>query len=298
MTARGALALGALGTIAAITVAWWSLALWPLAALPGWLERTREVCFGAAPGGLPNAGGWILLVGEPLGLVAVLAAVWGGALREGLAAAFARPLGRAVLAGAALALVLGLGATARLVAQVRGEPFEIRSAGDVSETLAAGRVNDAAPELRLLDQYGDSVALEQFRGRPVVVTFGYAHCETVCPLTVRAARDAVSRSEHGAVLLLVTLDPWRDTPSRLGPIARAWELGDRMHLLSGAVDDVERTLSRWRVPRVRNGATGDLTHPALVYVIGPTGRIAYALGPDPDAITAAVAGLLSAPSTW
>jgi hypothetical protein len=71
-----------------------------------------------------------------------------------------------------------------------------------------------------------------------------------------------------------------------------------MHLLSGAVDDVERTLSRWRVPRVRNGATGDLTHPALVYVIGPTGRIAYALGPDPDAITAAVAGLLSAPSTW
>lgn len=297
MTARGALALGALGTIAAITVAWWSLALWPLAAAPGWLERTREVCFGAAPGGLPNAGGWILLIGEPLGLVAVLAAVWGGALREGLSAAFARPLGRAVLAGAALVLVLGLGATARLVAQVRGEPFEIRSAGDVSATLAAGRVNDAAPELRLLDQNGDSVALEQFRGQPVVVTFGYAHCETVCPLTVRAARDAVSRSDPGAVLLLVTLDPWRDTPSRLGPIARAWALGDRMHLLSGAVDDVERTLSRWRVPRVRNGVTGDLTHPALVYVVGPTGRIAYALGPDPDAITAAVASLLPALSS-
>jgi protein SCO1/2 len=297
MTARGALALGALGTIATITVAWWSLALWPLAAAPGWLERTREVCFGAAPGGLPNAGGWILLMGEPLGLVAVLAAVWGGALREGLSAAFARPLGRAVLTGAALGLALGLGATARLVAQIRGEPFEVRSAADLSETLRAARVNDPAPELRLLDQHGDPVTLERFRGQPIVVTFGFAHCETVCPLTIRAARDAVSRHD-GVVLLVVTLDPWRDTPSRLGPIARAWGLGDRMHLLSGAVDDVERTLSRWRVPRVRNGVTGDLTHPALVYVVGPTGRIAYALGPDPDAITAAVAGLLPARSTW
>jgi len=80
MTARGALALGALATILAITAAWWALALWPLAGAPAWLARTREVCFGAAPGGLPDAGGWILLIGEPVGLVTVLAVVWGGAL--------------------------------------------------------------------------------------------------------------------------------------------------------------------------------------------------------------------------
>ncbi len=42
----------------------------------------------------------------------------------------------------------------------------------------------------------------------------------------------------------------------------------------------------------------DGSYDALVYVIGPTGRITYALGPDPDAITAAVAGLLPARSTW
>lgn len=292
LTARGALALGALGVIAAITAAWWALALWPLGAAPEWLERTREVCFGAAPGGLPDAGGWILLVGEPIGMVAVLATVWGGAVREGLAAALARPLGRAVLGGAALALLLGLGAGARLVARARGEPFELRSASDVRATLAAARVNDAAPELDLVDQRGDPIALEAFRGRPVVVTFGFAHCETVCPLTIRAARDAVARlGDRDAVLLVVTLDPWRDTPSRLGAIAGTWGLGERMHLLSGTVEDVEHTLSRWRVPRVRNRATGDLTHPALVYVVDRGGRIAYALAPDSDAIAAAVAAI-------
>jgi len=292
MTARGALALGALATILAITAAWWALALWPLAGVPAWLARTREVCFGAAPGGLPDAGGWILLIGEPVGLVTVLAVVWGGALKEGLRAALARPLGRAVLAGTALALVAGIGAAARLVAQVRGEPFTVRTAADVVDAVAAGRVNDPVPEVGLVDQRGDSITMDRFKGRPVIVTFGYGHCETVCPLTVRAARAAAGRlSGRGAVLLVLTLDPWRDTPARIGYVARQWELGDRMHLLSGDVATVERTLSSWRVPRVRNTATGDLSHPALVYVVSPAGRIAYALGPDTEAIVAAVEAL-------
>ena len=87
---------------------------------------------------------------------------------------------------------------------------------------------------------------------------------------------------------MVTLDPWRDTESRLGYLASSWELGEGMYVLGGAVDRVERTLSAWRVPRARNPATGDVTHPAMVYVVSPAGRLAYALGPDPEAIVAAV----------
>jgi protein SCO1/2 len=293
MTPRGALALGALGVILAVTAAWWGLALWPLTATaPEWMARTREACFGAAPGGLPDAGGWILLVGEPVGLVAVLAVVWGEALREGLRAAAARPAGRVALAGCALGVVAGLGAAARLVAEVRGEPFSVRAGADLASEVAAGRVDDPVPALRLVDQRGDSVVLEQFRGRPVVVTFGFGHCETVCPLTVRAARDAVRRlGDRGAVLVVVTLDPWRDTPARLPYLADGWGLGERMHLVGGDVPSVERTLSAWRVPRVRNTATGDLSHPAIVYVVSPAGRLVYALGPDADAIVAAVGAL-------
>jgi cytochrome oxidase Cu insertion factor (SCO1/SenC/PrrC family) len=290
MTGRGALALGALAAVVIITAAWWALALWPLtAATPEWLVRTREVCFGATRSALPNAGGWILLIGEPIGLVAVLVVVWGEALREGLRAAAARPLGRVILAGAALGLAGGLAAAARLVAEVRGEAFSVRPPTDLAAAVAAGRVDDKAPTLRLVDQHGDSVSLEQFRGRPVIVTFAFGHCTTVCPLTVQAARLAARRlSGKRAVLLVVTLDPWRDTEPRLPYLAGRWELGESMHLLSGAADEVERTLSRWRVPRARNPATGDITHPSMVYVIGPDGRIAYALDPDPGIIVEAV----------
>lgn len=293
MSTRGALALGALSIIVAVTAAWWALALWPLTtSVPDWVARTREACFGAAPGGLPDAGGWILLLGEPIGMLGVLVTVWGEALREGLRDAVARRAGRLVLAGTVVAGTAGLGAAARLVAEVRGEPFSVRLPGDLSDEVAAGRVDDPVPALRLVDQHGDSVALDRFRGRPVVVTFGYGHCETVCPLTVRAASDAVRRlADQGAVLVVVTLDPWRDTQERLPYLARTWGLGQEMHLVGGEVDAVERTLSAWRIPRVRNSATGDLSHPAIVYVVSPAGRLAYALGPDADAIVAAVGAL-------
>ncbi|HKU63029.1 MAG TPA: SCO family protein [Gemmatimonadales bacterium] len=304
MTGRVALALGALAVILLVTAAWWALALWPLTtAAPQWLARTREACFGAAPGGLPDAGGWILLLGEPLGMLGVLVVVWGEALREGLRAAAAWWAGRLILAGTAVALVGGVGAAARLVAEVRGEPFSVRTGPNLAKEVAAGRVDDPVPALRLVDQHGDSVTLDRFRGRPVVITFGYGHCETVCPLTVRAARDAVrGLADRGAVLVIITLDPWRDTPSRLPYLADGWELSEGMHLLGGDVATVERTLSAWRMPRVRNEASGDLSHPAIVYVVSPAGRLAYALGPDSAAIVAAVratsGSLPSTPGTW
>ena len=49
----GWIPLAALGLILLITAGWWALALWPIAVHPGWLARTREVCFGTGLDGLP-----------------------------------------------------------------------------------------------------------------------------------------------------------------------------------------------------------------------------------------------------
>jgi protein SCO1 len=282
-------ALGALGAILAITASWWALALWPVGTdTPEWLLRTREVCFGAVADGLPNAGGWLLLIGQPAGMLIVLAAVWGAELREGLARALARLAGQLVVGATSAALVAGIAAVGLRVSTAGQEPFAINAA-DVAAQLT--RVNDAAPALSLVDQSGQEVTLESFRGRPVLVTFAFAHCATVCPLIVSDVLTARSQLEAPPPVLVITLDPWRDTPSRLPTIASGWSLGQDAHVLSGPVERVERTLNAWRIPRTRNQRTGDIVHPSMVYVIAGDGRIAYVVTGGAGAIAAAVRAL-------
>ena len=288
---RAGAALATLVVILAITAGWWALALWPTGdTAPAWLTLTRETCFGTAATGLPDAGGWLVLMGQPLSMLLVLLAGWGRDVRAGLARAAERVGGQLLLgAGGALLLagIVGVGVRVRVA---DAQPFA--SSGTEAIAGQLNRLNDAAKPLRLVDQAGDTVTLEQFRGRPVIVTFAFAHCETVCPLIVNEvlnARDAL-RTEDPAVLI-VTLDPWRDTPSRLPAMARQWGVSGDAHVLSGTPEQVERTLNAWRIPRVRNERTGDLSHPSVVYVVGADGRIAYVVSGSASVVRAAVQAL-------
>ena len=286
---QGRVALLALYLIVLTTVAWWALALWPAPDAPAWLARTRALCFGSTPDGLPNAGGWILLVGQPLGMIAVLLVVWGGEVRSALSSLGGRLPGRALLAGTAVVLLTGATLAAGRVraADPDAEAFDPVAGGEVLT-----RINDPAPALTLIDQRGDTLSLDNFEGRPVLVTFAYAHCQTVCPIVVHEALEAQrATAAQGTAVVIVTLDPWRDTPARLPSIAEGWQLGDDAHVLSGDVDAVEHVLSRWRIPRVRNEASGELSHPAIVYVVSPSGRLTYALPGGVAALTEAIRSL-------
>ena len=289
-SARAWAPLGALGAIVVITASWWAFALWPIGtASPEWVLRTRDVCFGARGDRLPDAAGWLLLIGQPVGMVGLLAAVWGAELRRGFALAMARATGQIVVGIVAAALVAGAASAVVRVRTAGREPFAT-GAAEIAAQLT--RVNDPAPSLSLVDQSGHEKTLQSFRGRPVIVAFAFAHCQTVCPLIVSDVLAARRRINGvSPVVLIVTLDPWRDTPGRLPSIATEWGLVEDAHVLSGAPDDVERTLNAWRVPRTRNQRTGDIIHPSIVYVVGADGRIAYVVNGDAETIAAAVRAL-------
>lgn len=263
---RGGLAVSTLGLLLLISAAWWALALWPAAMEPGWLTRTREVCFGTQPSGLPSAGGWVLLIGEPIGMIGVLVAAWGGELRAGLGNLLARRWGRALAAGILLAISAGVGAAA----------VRVRTAASQPEGPIAGlaRVDRPVPPFGLVDQAGQRRTLEDFAGRIVLVTFAYAHCTAICPAQVHgvlAARRGIAG--RNAVAVVITVDPWRDPPSRLPAIAEGWQAGPGEFILSGTPEQVTEVLKAWRIPTARNVETGEVAHPATVYIIGPSGRI-------------------------
>lgn len=291
-TRSGGLALVALGLIALVTAAWWALALWPIGRDgPAWVAVTREVCFGAAPEGLPSAGGWLLLVGQPLGMLAVLTVGWPREVRAGLGLLLAHLPGQVTAGAAAAVLVVGIGGVAVRVADAGADRFATGWTPDPAARLT--RVDNPAPAMALTDQHGRTIVLEAFAGRPVLVTFAFAHCETVCPLVVDDVRDAAARLEDvSPVVLVLTLDPWRDTPGRLASMAEAWGLTGDAHVLSHAdTMVVERVLNAWRIPRVRNERTGDVSHPSLVYVLDRRGRITYAVPGGVEQIVAAVRAL-------
>ena len=238
-TGRARAAVTVLAVIVAITASWWALALWPVGAeAPGWLLRTREVCFGSTVDTLPSAAGWLLLVGQPASMVILLITIWGEELRAGLTLATARrwPTGAGRRPGARRRRPRGSRGPR---SHGNAEPF---ATGTMDVAAQLTRVSDVAPAVSLTDQFGREISLESFRGRPVIVTFAFAHCETVCPLIVADVLAARRRIDGvPPPVLVVTLDPWRDTPSRLGSIATSWRLDPDAHVLSGPPDAVERT---------------------------------------------------------
>jgi protein SCO1/2 len=158
------------------------------------------------------------------------------------------------------------------------------SAGPASAGSAI-RLEGPAPDLRLTDQHGEPFDLADLAGRPVLVVFAFAHCQTVCPLLVQQALAAQRAAEPGAAVVVVTLDPWRDTPSRLPHLARQWRLGDGAWVLSGEVPQVEATLDAWGIARSRDRSSGDIVHATQVYLVDRAGRLAWAA--PGDAVTLA-----------
>lgn len=269
--------LGAMGILLLTTGLWWALALWPLpATAPPWLERARYVCFNTTESGLPDRSGWILLIGQPLGMVGILLAGWGARVRETLRHLRRTAPGKVLLSGMALLLLGGITGASVRVADARIPPATLPS-GEVSESYP--RLDMALPAMSgVVDQTGRPFSLELLQGRPALVTFTYGHCATVCPLLVRNALDA--RRELGGTdrfaIVVLTMDPWRDTPSRLEALAAKWELEPGDLILSGSVEDVQAALDAWQVARVRDEQTGDLTHTPLTYLMEADGTVAYA----------------------
>lgn len=266
----------ALLMIIVITAGWWALALWPLGSVePEWLARTRAACFGSPRGGLPALSGWILLVGEPIGMLGFLIAAWGDALREDLRRIRHQPGWRAVAVLTLLLIVAGLSSSGYRVALAMGltRPQPVEQIGGP----VASRID--ASEVRLVDQEGREVSLaEAAGGRPALVTFAFGHCSTVCPTIIHDLLTARRTSADSTFpLLVVSLDPWRDTPSRLATIASQWELGPRDRLLSGPPVQVERALDVLQISRTRDTITGDIAHVAAILAVDDHGIVTQRL---------------------
>jgi protein SCO1 len=125
---------------------------------------------------------------------------------------------------------------------------------------------------------GSRRSLADFRGKAIVVFFGYTSCPDICPTTLARYAEAWKQlgKDAGAVqLLFVTLDPERDTAARVGEYVR-W-FNPAFVGLVGSAAEVKAAAAEFRVFSARKeigGGTGYvIDHSTGAYVFDPAGRL-------------------------
>jgi protein SCO1/2 len=131
--------------------------------------------------------------------------------------------------------------------------------------------------LPLTDQHGKTADWRNHRGQPQVVAMFYTSCQYICPLIVdsgKAVQHALTPAEQAKLgLLLISMDPKRDTPAALMSVAKQRKL-DLAHwsLASPRPDDV-RSVAGVLGVRYRQLADGEFNHTSALVLLDRDGRI-------------------------
>ena len=133
-------------------------------------------------------------------------------------------------------------------------------------------------DFSLQDPSGRTRTLADFRGKAVVIFFGYTQCPDVCPATLatlaQAMKDLGADADRVQVLF-ITVDPDRDTADLLSKYVPSFD--PRFLGLRGDADATARTAKEFKVlyQKVPGPTPGSYTmdHSAGSYVFDPKGRL-------------------------
>ncbi|MEJ1978999.1 MAG: SCO family protein [Acetobacteraceae bacterium] len=124
---------------------------------------------------------------------------------------------------------------------------------------------------------GRPVTDQSFRGKYLLIYFGYTACRDVCPLTlasVTEALDVLGAKADAVQPLFITVDPQRDTAAVMHPYVAAFT--PRLIGLTGAPEALRRVAREYRVSAVQHAGDDParylIDHSSVLYLVGPDGR--------------------------
>jgi cytochrome oxidase Cu insertion factor (SCO1/SenC/PrrC family) len=133
----------------------------------------------------------------------------------------------------------------------------------------------------LTDQHGKTRTERDFRGRWLLVYFGYTYCPDTCPTTLQEIADAFRRlgpESHDIVPVFITLDPARDSPAVLRKYLAAF--GPEFVGLTGAPAQIAAVAHAYRMYYAKHPLSGGgyaIDHASAIYLMAPDGRFASLL---------------------
>ncbi|WP_066255849.1 SCO family protein [Hydrogenophaga flava] len=161
---------------------------------------------------------------------------------------------------------------------------------------------DYARGFSLTDFNGQPRTLADFKGRVVMLYFGFVQCPDVCPTALTRAAAVMERlgpQSADLQVVFVTVDPERDTPELLREYMKAFH--PSFLALTGSAEQIAQTAKDFRAfyKKVPTGSSYTMDHTALSYLFDRQGRIRVALRHEQtaDDYTADIRALLDAPAS-
>ncbi len=155
-------------------------------------------------------------------------------------------------------------------------------------------------DFRLQDDKGSLRTLADFRGKVVLIFFGFTQCPDVCPTALAVAVEALQMLGADASkvqVLFVSLDPERDTPDILQAYAGSFHpsfIG-----LRADVAQTQQTAEHFKVffRKVSQGGSYTLEHTAMTYIFDTSGqlRLAFRAGQSALSLAEDIKQLLAEP---
>jgi len=153
---------------------------------------------------------------------------------------------------------------------------------------------------QLVDQDGHTVTDRSFRGRPLLMYFGYTSCPDICPVDVakiaQVARSVRTKTGIDVTPVFVTVDPARDNSARMKAYVRAF--GSNVVGLTGSDAQIVQVTDAYHVYFSKVPVAGGymMDHSTVLYLVGPEGNLLdhYGRKLSEDDIAARVADTLQA----
>ncbi len=145
-------------------------------------------------------------------------------------------------------------------------------------TSSTGRA-DVGGSFELMNHEGRMVSDASFRGKYMLVYFGYTFCPDVCPTTLSTMAEAIEilgYEGRDVIPIFITVDPDRDTPEHLATYVRYFH--PRLVALTGTRDQVARAAKAYRIYYARVPEPGNdpdsylVDHSSLVFLMDREGR--------------------------
>jgi protein SCO1/2 len=163
-----------------------------------------------------------------------------------------------------LAGLFAIGAVAYAIVEGGDGESDVASAGFAGSRLPHGV---RAPEFDLTDEREEPIAMSDFRGEPVLVTFLYTHCDETCPPAAQQIKGALNELGEDVPALAIAVDPPNDTPASARAFLSEQRMLGRIRFVLGSRDELEPV---WRGYAIRPQAARE-EHQARIVLVDERG---------------------------